>query len=135
MTAELLPLPEFPVAVERFILSSLGPMKSDGARTELRTMLRSYARANVAHATAAKDAEIEALRAEGMVDAIGRAYGYLWHVNRPEDVPAGHQYLSADRAAYEGRKELRDLLTNEQRGAGINWVRQKLLAAAQGVES
>ena len=66
------------------------------------------------------------------VEAIGRAYGYLWHVNHPEDIPQGHAYISADRAAYEGRKELRDLLTNEQRGAGITWVREKLLTAASG---
>ena len=58
---KLLPLPELPVAVERFILSSLGPVKREGAVTALRTMLREYARANVAHATAAQDAEIARL--------------------------------------------------------------------------
>lgn len=61
---ELLPLPELPVAVERFIVSSLGPMKREGAVTALRTMLREYARANVLHHTAAQAAEIERLRAE-----------------------------------------------------------------------
>lgn len=66
MTADtkLLPLPELPVAVERFILSSLGPMKREGAVTALRTMLREYARANVSHATAPLQAEIETLKAE-----------------------------------------------------------------------
>lgn len=66
MTADikLLPLPELPVAVERFILSSLGPMKREGAVTALRTMLREYARACVAHATAPLQAEIEALKVE-----------------------------------------------------------------------
>ena len=49
---KLLPLPELPVAVERFILSSLGPMKREGAVTALRTMLREYALANVLHHTA-----------------------------------------------------------------------------------
>lgn len=49
---KLLPLPELPVAVERFILSSLGPMKREGAVTALRTMLRDYALANVLHHTA-----------------------------------------------------------------------------------
>ena len=62
MTADikLLPLPELPVAVERFVLSSLGPMKREGAVTALRTMLREYARANMAPL----QAEIEALRVE-----------------------------------------------------------------------
>lgn len=68
---------------------------------------------------------------KGGSDALARAYGYLWHVNHPEDIPAGHPYMSADRAAVEARKELRDMLTHEQRGEGINWVRQKLLADMQ----
>jgi hypothetical protein len=65
-------------------------------------------------------------------EALSRAYGYLWHVNHPEDIPIGHPYMSADRAATEARKELRDLLTSEQRGTGINWVRQMILAAHKG---
>lgn len=57
---KLLPLPELPVAVERFILSSLGRMKREGAVAALRAMMRDYARANMAPLIA----EIEALRAE-----------------------------------------------------------------------
>ena len=68
---------------------------------------------------------------KGGSDALARAYGYLWHVNHPEDIPAGHPFMSADRAAVEARKELRDMLTHEQRGEGINCVRQKLLADMQ----
>ena len=60
----------------------------------------------------ARDAEVRALR-----EAVQTAYGYLWCVNSKLGTP--HHY-SAERAAYEARKALRDLLTNEQRGAGIN---------------
>jgi len=73
--------------------------------------------------------------AKGGRDALSRAYGYLWHVNHPEDIPTGHPYMSADRAAVEARKELRDMLTHEQRGEGINWVRQKLLADMQATSA
>ena len=106
MTAdvELLPLPELPVAVERFILSSLGPMKREGAVTALRTMLREYALANVLHHTApmryaldnaARDiktlrevrdahaAEIEALRAEREV-IVAEALKYAGKYGRLE---------------------------------------------------
>ena len=72
---------------------------------------------------------------KGGSDALARAYGYLWHVNHPEDIPAGHPFMSADRAAVEARKELRDMLTHEQRGEGINWVRQKLLADMQATSA
>lgn len=61
---EMLPLPEFPPAVERFILSSLGPIKANGARTELRTMLRAYARANVERALAESREECRLLAFE-----------------------------------------------------------------------
>jgi len=49
--------------------------------------------------------------------AIARAYGYLWCVNCEPGTP--RQY-SPEKAAYAARKELRDLLTKEQRGAAIN---------------
>lgn len=71
----------------------------------------------------------------GGSDALARAYGYLWHVNHPEDIPTGHPYMSADRAAVEARKELRDMLTHEQRGEGINCVRQKLLTDMQATSA
>ena len=73
----------------------------------------------------------EGISPKGGSDALARAYGYLWHVNHPEDIPAGHPFMSADRAAVEARKELRDMLTHEQRGEGINCVRQKLLTDMQ----
>ena len=72
---------------------------------------------------------------KGGSDAMARAYGYMWHVNHPEDIPLGHPYMSADRAATEARKELRDMLTHEQRCEGINWVRQKLLTAMQATSA
>lgn len=55
--------------------------------------------------------------------AIGRAYGYLWHVNNEPGTPG--QY-PPERAAYEARKILRDLLTHEERGQCINDVRAAL---------
>ncbi len=72
---------------------------------------------------------------KGGSDALSRAYGYLWHVNHPEDIPAGHPFMSVDRAAVEARKQLRDMLTHEQRGEGINWVRDSLLANVQAKAS
>ena len=58
--------------------------------------------------------------------AIARAYGYLWHSNNPDEVPGDCLILLPARAAYEARKELRDLMTHEQRGDGINTVREIL---------
>ena len=65
-----------------------------------------------------KDAEIGRLKA-----AIARAYGYLWCVNCEPGTP--RQY-PPERAAYAARKELRDLLTKEQRGAAINAAVQEV---------
>lgn len=56
-----------------------------------------------------------------MVDAVSLAYGYLWHVNNEPGTP--NQY-PPERAAYEARKILRDLMTHEQRGESINRVRE-----------
>lgn len=58
--------------------------------------------------------------AKKLEEAIATAYGYLWHVNNEPGTP--NQY-APDRAAYEARKVLRDLLTHEQRGEAINRVR------------
>jgi len=52
---------------------------------------------------------------------IAVAYGYLWHVNNEPGTPC--QYPS-ERAAYEARKILRDTMTHEQRGDGINAARE-----------
>ena len=51
------------------------------------------------------------------LDKLAVAYGYLWHVQYPPE-----------RAAYEARKLLREFLTHEQRGEGINGCRQAMLA-------
>lgn len=64
--------------------------------------------------------------------AIARAYGYLWWTNNMPDMPMPS--ISTDRAAYEARKELRDLLTHKQRGDGISYVGKLLgLSLAEGV--
>lgn len=59
-------------------------------------------------------------------DAVATAYGYLWHVNNEPGTP--YQY-PPERAAYEARKVLRDLLTHEQRGHGINRVHKGIYDA------
>ncbi len=66
----------------------------------------------------AKDAEIERLKR-----AIAKAYGYLWCVNCE---PATPRQYPPERAAYAARKELRDLLTKEQRGSAINAAVQEV---------
>ncbi len=63
--------------------------------------------------------EIDTLR-----QAIATAYGHLWHVNNEPGTPNQH---SPERAAFDARKILRDLLTNEQRGEAINRVRELLV--------
>lgn len=60
-----------------------------------------------------------AARVEALESAVMTAYGYLWCVNNEPGTL--HQY-SPERAAHEARKHLRHLLTNEQRGQGINSV-------------
>ena len=60
----------------------------------------------------ARVAELEA--------AIQTAYGYLWCVNNEPGTPIA--LYPTEKAAYEARKVLRDLLTTEQRGQGINSV-------------
>lgn len=67
----------------------------------------------------------EALRAENerLLGAVQRAYGYLWHVNNEPGAP--NQY-APEQAAYAARRELRELLTHEQRGEGINAARAAL---------
>lgn len=63
-------------------------------------------------------------------DAVAVAYGLLWHVNAGLDAPHGTPSLTPEKAAYEARKLLRDLMTKEQRGDGINAAREHMLAAA-----
>jgi hypothetical protein len=69
---------------------------------------------------------------DGMVDKVALAYGYLWHVNNEPAAPI--PMYSPERAAYEARKILRDLMTHEQRGVAINKVAALLAAAQQGTE-
>ena len=72
------------------------------------------------------------LTADDVMQRVAEAYGYLWHVNNPEDVPAGHPFVLPERAAYEARKLLRDMLTSTQRGDAINAVREKIESALTG---
>jgi hypothetical protein len=60
-------------------------------------------------------------------EKIAIAYGYLWHVNNEPMTPC--QY-PPERAAYEARKILRDTMTHEQRGDGINAARELMGCAA-----
>ena len=75
-----------------------------------------------------KDTEIAKLKT-----AIAKAYGYLWCVNCEPGTP--RQY-PPERAAYAARKELRDLLTKEQRGAAINAAVQEVheTVRAEGIQ-
>ena len=93
--------------------------------------------AELADAKALADSEgsraVEAVRLKRQWRAaIQRAYGYLWHVNNEPGTP--HQY-SPEKAAYEARKTLRDLLTHEQRGVGINMAHEAITAAAADKQS
>ena len=68
--------------------------------------------------------------------ALALAYGYLWHVNnsRPGyDAPADNPrpQFSPEKAAMAARKVLRDMLTHEERGLGINGAMDMLAAAQQ----
>lgn len=63
-------------------------------------------------------------------NAVALAYGLLWHVNAGMDAPADVRQpsLTPEKAAYEARKVLRDLMTKDQRGDGINAARVMLTA-------
>lgn len=54
-----------------------------------------------------------------LLNAVGIAYGWLWHVNNMPEVPTG---VTPDQASYKARHALRDLLSHEQRGEYINRV-------------
>ena len=70
---------------------------------------------------AAKELECQRLREENarLRAAMGVAYGYLWCVNNEPGTP--HQY-APEKAAYQARKALHDLLTKAERGHFINVV-------------
>lgn len=67
-------------------------------------------------------------------ERLALAYGLLWHVNAGIDAPWGTPSLTPERAAMESRKILRDMLTNEQRGDGINAARDFMKALAADKE-
>ena len=69
---------------------------------------------------------------EGWKQAVALAYGHLWHVNNEPMAPIALR--SSETAAYEARKQLRDLLTREERGLAINQVQALLAAAPQPKE-
>jgi hypothetical protein len=71
-------------------------------------------------------ARLTAINTE-LLCGIALAYGYLWHVNNESGTPA--IVYSPEKAAYEARKVLRDLLMVEQRGNAIDNVRATLRAA------
>lgn len=62
--------------------------------------------------------------------AVAEAYGHLWHVNNEPGAPA--MLYSPGNAAYAARKLLRELLTKEQRGEGINKARAAIAKATGG---
>lgn len=68
------------------------------------------------------------MEARKLRDAIAMAYGYLWHVNNEPGTP--NQY-PPERAAYEARKILRDLMTTAQRGEAINRSRELMNRQAE----
>jgi hypothetical protein len=63
---------------------------------------------------------------ERLMEGIGTAYGYLWHAN---DEPGTPNRYGSERAAIEARKVLREILTVEQRGKGINAARAAIVGA------
>ena len=69
---------------------------------------------------------------KGWKQAVALAYGHLWHVNNEPMAPV--PLRSSETAAYEARKQLRDLLTHEERGLAINQVQVMLAAAPQPKE-
>lgn len=78
----------------------------------------SLARARIADLESA--AQAPAANGDALREAVKTAYGYLWHVNNEPGTP--NQY-APERAAYEARKVLREHLTKDERGDGINVVR------------
>jgi hypothetical protein len=90
-----------------------------------------YAKLDAAIAQAEQSASAEDVRPDWL-RAVSLAYGHLWNVNNEPMAPV--PMYSPEKAAYEARKALRELLTHEQRGAAINEVRAAI-AAAQAEQS
>jgi hypothetical protein len=74
-----------------------------------------------AHPPVAQQGAAEAVAmSRDVFTAVKMAYGHLWHINNEPCAPV--PMYSPEKAAYEARKHLRDLLTEEERGAAINEV-------------
>lgn len=65
---------------------------------------------------------------DALREAVKIAYGYLWHVNNEPGTP--NQY-APERAAYKARIVLREQLTKDERGEGINVVRAAMRAGRE----
>ncbi len=77
--------------------------------------------AQAAAAHAQQPAQPAALTDEALWrKAVQEAYGWLWHVNNEPMAPI--PMWPPERAAYEARKCLRDLLTTAERGEAINVI-------------
>lgn len=74
-------------------------------------------------------AQAPAAAGDALREAVKTAYGYLWHVNNEPGTP--NQY-APERAAYEARKVLREQLTKDERGEGINVVRAAMQRTSGG---
>ena len=72
--------------------------------------------------------------ARDVAEGIALAYGLLWHVNAGMDAPGIVPSMTPEKAAHEARKALRDLMTKEQRGDGINAARDSMKALATDKE-
>jgi len=64
-----------------------------------------------------------------LLEAVSLAYGHLWHVQNEPMAPK--PIYSAEKAAMEARKILRNMISHEQRGAGINAI-QNIIGATNG---
>ncbi len=95
-------------------------LRSNFTADQLREAQRAAIATHVAKAPAAGEV------AE-MLAKVADAYGHLWHVNNEPMAPIALR--SPEKAAYEARKILRDMLTNEQRGEAINKIGREIEAA------
>lgn len=86
----------------------------------------------VSAAGAAHDWNTRPAPAVQVPEGMALAYGLLWHVNAGMDAPGIVPSMTPEKAAHEARKALRDLMTKEQRGDGINAARAMLAAAPKG---
>lgn len=81
--------------------------------------------------TAPVAAQAPAADGDALREAVKIAYGYLWHVSNVLGTP--NQY-APERAAYKARIVLREQLTKDERGEGINVVRAAMQRTSGGEE-